>query len=406
MKISVKIVFAAVLVITLGIVGYSYIPGDENPEPEEITNQKEVNYEKLDEVVFDVIVQPIQVGTLVKRVKANGTVKAFDEIEIEANTSGFIRKINVFDGKQVKAGELLIKLDDTEKKIDLANAEDDILKSQIDYKFLKGDVEIDSSKLAEAQSLSEELEQLENKHKLKQINHKKYKTLKDSLHIKLIYTGTQREKVILNKSGLNAAVNRKKKAELQLSYTEIRAPFAGLVGNCDLSLGEKINQGKPVLKLFAVNKLKIEVGVLENEILMIKKGASARVILNAIPGKTFNGKVIYVSPYIDEETKTCKVTVQVKNKDLMIKPGMFAKVELQADVFDNRILIPKKALLVRDKRPLVFTVEGDLAKWKYVKLGKENDEFYEVKSGVKKDENLVVQGHYNLAHDAKVRIIK
>ncbi|MFA8343217.1 MAG: efflux RND transporter periplasmic adaptor subunit [Rhodothermaceae bacterium] len=406
MKVSVKIVFAVVLVITLGIVGYSYIPVDEKPETEEITDQKEVDYEKLEEVVFDVIVEPVKMGTLVKRVKANGTVKAFDEIEIEANTSGFIKKINVFDGKQVKAGELLVKLDDTEKKIDLANAEDDILKSQIDYKFLKGDVQIDSSKMVEADRLKEELAELENQYKSKQISGKKYKTAKDSLQIKLIYTGTQREKVILNKSGLNAAVNKKKKAELQLSYTEIRAPFAGLIGNCDLSIGEKINQGKPVLKLFAVNKLKIEVGVLENEILMVKKGAPARVTLNAIPGKMFEGKVIYVSPYIDEETKTCKVTVEVENKDLIIKPGMFAKVELQAAVLENRILIPKKALLIRDKRPLVFTVEEELAKWKYVKLGEENDEFYEVKSGINKDEKLVIQGHYNLAHDAKVKVIK
>lgn len=406
MKISVKLVFAMVLIIIVFIVGYSYMPGDEKQEANNQANNQNVDYEKLSEVVFDVMTEPIKTGSLLKRVKANGVVKAFDEIEIEANTSGFIKKINVYDGKHVKKDELLVKLDDAEKRIDLSTAEDEILKSQIDYKFLKGDVRIDSSMLMQAGKITKELNQLEEKYKAKKINSESYKTLKDSLQIQLIYTGTQREKVIQNKSGLNAAVNRKKKAELQLSYTEIKAPFDGLIGDCDLSVGEKVNQGKSILKLFAVKKLKIEVGVLENEILMIKRGVPARINLNAIKGKVFEGKVIYVSPFIDEETKTCKVTIEVENTDLLMKPGMFAKVELQVAELKNRVLIPKKSLLIRDKRPLVFTVEDNFAKWKYVSLGDENDEFYEIKSGVEEGENLVVQGHYNLAHDAKVNIVK
>lgn len=407
MKVSIKLIFAIVLVISAGIVGYSYIPTNEIPEGgEKVADEKNVDYEKLNEVVFEVITEPIQSGTLVKRVKANGIVKAYDEIEIEASTSGFVKKINVCDGKKVKKNDLLVKLDDTEKKIDLADAEDAILKSQIEYKFLKGDVEIDSTQLVKAEKIQARMNQLDLNFKNKNIGYDKYKTQRDSLEVLLIYTGTQREKVIMNKSGLNAAINSKKKAELQLSYTEIRAPFDGVVGGFDLSIGEKVNQGK-IFKLFAVQKLKIEVGVLENEILLIKEGVPARVTLNALPDKMFEGEVIYVSPFIDEETKTCKVTVEVDNPELLIKPGMFAKVELQAETLENRILIPKNALLIRDKRPLVFTVEDSLAKWKYVDLGEENDEYYEILNNkVTEGEELVVQGHYNLAHDAKVKVIK
>jgi len=152
--------------------------------------------------------------------------------------------------------------------------------------------------------------------------------------------------------------------------------------------------------------LKIDIGVLENDISKIRIGGSAKVEVPSIEGEYFNGRIVNISPYIDKETKTCKVTVQLQNPSNKLKPGMFARVLLETENLNNRVLIPKEALLVRDKRNLVFVVENGLAKWKYVQIGKQNDQLIEIEEGVLPDEEVIVEGHYTLAHDAKVRVIK
>lgn len=117
-----------------------------------------------------------------------------------------------------------------------------------------------------------------------------------------------------------------------------------------------------MFKLLDLSKILIDVGVLESEIPNIEKDNYAEIKFNALPGEEFDGKVKYISPYIDPESKTCRVTVSMDNPNTKIKPGMFARVEIENAVLENRLLVPKDALLVRDKRDLVFTVADSLAK--------------------------------------------
>ncbi|PIP77427.1 MAG: hypothetical protein COW85_08810, partial [Ignavibacteria bacterium CG22_combo_CG10-13_8_21_14_all_37_15] len=216
----------------------------------------------------------------------------------------------------------------------------------------------------------------------------------------------KREEIIQNKSGLTTAINAYKRAKLNYEYSKISAPFNGTVGDFDLVKGQRINAGQKLCKLFNSSSLRIDVGVLENDITKIKVGNVAKIEIPSITGETFSGRVVNVSPYIDKETKTCKVTIQIQNGSNKLKPGMFVKVFIESNNLQSRILIPKEALLVRDKRPLVFVVEGDLAKWKYIQIGEQNDEFIEVTEGLEPRENVIVEGQYTLAHDAKVRVIK
>jgi len=152
--------------------------------------------------------------------------------------------------------------------------------------------------------------------------------------------------------------------------------------------------------------LKIDVGVLENEISLIAIGNTAEIKLNAIPNETFYGKIIFINPAIDTDTKTCRVTVEINNIGSKIKPGMFANVNLHSQKLTNRILVPKAALLVRDKRDLVFVQEGNLAKWHYVEIGEQNDKYIEIKEGVEPGDKVIVEGHFTLAHDAKIKVLE
>ncbi len=412
MKVSIRNVAISLIVIATFIVGYFFM-FDKNDE--EIPKEKETNidYGKLDEVVFKVKTEKIRKGDLVITITSNGIIKANNEINVCANITGDIESIYVTDGMFVKKNQLLMKLDDKAALIDLQSAESVVKKALAEL-----NVELNTA----SQSLDNLLNEDKSKFDLDIIYRKKLELkqkfsegkissseLNDKLtaiDIEAAKLFSNRIEVIKNRTGLTTAYLNYEKARLNYEYTKIRAPFNGFVGNINLSESGRVTAGTELMKLIDNSKLKIEVGVLENEIALIKPGNSVEIFINALANKKFAGIVKSVSPFIDNETKTCRVIVEMQNTDSRIKPGMYATVKLQSEVMKNRLLIPRSALLMRDERSLVFTAEDSLAKWKYVKIGRQNDEYYEVLRGVKEGEEVITEGNYNLAHDAKIKVLK
>ncbi|MFA3782622.1 efflux RND transporter periplasmic adaptor subunit [Melioribacteraceae bacterium 4301-Me] len=368
------------------------------------TDDVNVNYNKLDEVVFDVKTEKVRKGNLSLYINTSGLIRAAEELEITSNINGVINTINVYEGKSVKKGDLLIGFDDREYEIALNETKVKVTDAKVEFGFLTKDYPVDSTVNPKAKEIEDQIAKLENDYKLGKIDEKKYNEKKDELDMKLIFTGAKREEVILNKSGLTSAINAYKRAKLNYEYTKVLAPFNGVVGDFNLVVGQRIAVGQKLLKLFDVSSLRVEVGVLESDVTKISVGKKARITIPSSE-KEFLGNVVNVSPYIDPNTKTCKVVVKIDNPENILKPGMFANVLIETNTLKDRILIPKKALLVRDKRNLVFTVENNLAKWKYVEIGEQNDNFIEIKEGLKENEDVIVEGQYTLAHDAKVRVI-
>lgn len=403
MKIKLWMIIAVLLVVSLLIV-FTLLPDSSN---EEITDESaSVNYDRLDEVVFDVRTETVKKGDLLLYINANGIIRAFEELELTSNINGVINTLNIYEGKQVKKGDLLVGLDDREYEIALNDAIARVTDAKVEYGFLVREFSNDTTVNPKALEYLDQLSKLEKDFAEGKIDELKYNNLKNELDMKLIFTGAKREEVIQSKSGLTGAINAYKRAKLNYEYTKIIAPFNSTVGDFDLVMGQRIGAGQKLCRLFNISTLKIDIGVLENDVTKISIGSSVKVEIPSLPGEIFKGRVINISPYVDKETKTSKVTVQLQNISNKLKPGMFASVLLETNNLQNRILIPKEALLVRDKRTLVFVVENDLAKWKYVQIGAQNDQFIEIKEGVVPSEEVIVEGHYTLAHDAKVKVIK
>lgn len=404
MKIKTKYAWISLSILLIVIIAWVLIPGENSTLDQAETAQ--VDYGKLSEIVFDVKIAPVKRGDLIISTNANGLVRAVREIDVHSNISGYITKLNAYEGKKVNAGDLLVLLDDREYQIALREADDMLIEAKVEYGFLMKDAPLDTTSLDEAAELENEIKALEEKYKSNSITEEEYMEIKDSLELKLIFTGAKREELILNKSGFNNARNAKERARLNIEYTKIKAPFKGIVGDFDLTVGQRINSSEPLFKLFDISSLLIDVGVLESEVPKIKVGNMVTIKLNAIEGKLYEGKVDFISPYVNPKSKTCKVTIKIINPDKWIKPGMFAEVYIQTDILTDRILVPKEALLVRDQRDLVFTVEDSLAKWKYVEVGEQNGKFAEITNGINENDSVIVAGHYTLAHDAVVNVIK
>ncbi|KAF0149127.1 MAG: Membrane-fusion protein [Ignavibacteria bacterium] len=331
---KIKTWFAAVIVIALlVVVGLFLFSGGAETATED---QSDINYDKLDEVVFDVVTKPVIIGNLLLYINANGIVRASEELEITSNVSGIISNLNIYEGKTVNKGELLISLDDREYELALTDAKAKVTDARIEYGFLMKENSTEKLDNTQALEIQKQIDRLEEDYKTNKIDDKRYSEQRDELDMKLLFSGAKREEVVLNKSGLTTAINAYKRAKLNYEYTRITAPFKGVVGDFDLVNGQRINSGQKLCKLFNNSTLRIDVGVLESDVTKISVGSSAQIEIPSLAGQNFIGKVVNVSPYIDKETKTCKVTVQILNASSKLKPGMFVKVNIETTNLQNR----------------------------------------------------------------------
>jgi RND family efflux transporter MFP subunit len=406
MKISVRNAGIAIAVVLLIVLVYAIIP---KAKEQDKVEEKNVNNDNLDKIEFKVTTSKVFKGDLIKWVNANGIVKASKELEIMANVGGYIKTLNAFEGKKAVKDELLIAIDDTQYQLAYENAAARINSSLVDYNMTLRDSTYIVVKDVEAKKaeLSNQIAELKKQYAAGKITKEAYEIKSEDLDVAMLMSGAKRKEIAADKSNLTSARNAKREAELNLSYTKIKAPFPGVIGDIDLIAGKRINAGEKLFKIFETTTLKVEVRVLENDVASINVGGFAEVTINSLPNEKFTGKVVNISPNIDTDTKTCKVIIEMQNKNDKIKPGMFATVNIQAATYKNRLLAPIDALVVRDNRSLVFVVVDGLAKWEYFDLGEKNDRYVEIAGGnIKAGDEVVIKGHTNLAHDAKVKVIE
>lgn len=372
------------------------------------TGNSSVQTNSNGDVVFPVTAAIVRKGNLVAWVNTSGYAYALQDYEIKPNVSGQVVQLEAHNGKKVNKGDLLFKLDDAESKLEVERYKNALLKAQIEYDLQKSTPfagNIDETKykhkLDSLKIVLDSSNKLFDEHK---ISHDDLNRIKRDYETLLTLTKANREDVIATMSGLSNAIADYDKAKLNLSYTKLSAPINGLVADCNISKGSYVNSGSLCMRVIDMSNIKMQCEVTESDIVNIHTGDPVEAEFIALPGKKFQGKVIEVNPYIDLEKRTAKVTVLLSNPELLIKPGMFASVKIGTSIFSNVILIPHSALLVRENRTLVFTVEGGLAQWKYVTTGKNNDQYYIVKDGLNAGDTLIVGGNYNLAHQSKVSI--
>lgn len=155
--------------------------------------------------------------------------------------------------------------------------------------------------------------------------------------------------------------------------------------------------------------MKVEVDVLESDVVHVRKGRTARVHVPALgtendPNATLEGRVWGVNPQVSPESGTGQVAVSIPNPSGRLVSGLYATVWLETERLRNRLVVPEKAVLVRQGRDLVFVIEDGRAQWTYVDLGARSGGHVEITDGVAAGDTIAVDGHFALAHDAPVTI--
>lgn len=402
--VSLVIIAAAVI---FGAIKLFFPPKD--------TGQADVIAETKDEAAsgrvssLPVRVIPAERGRLPLRLRISAVADVWEKATMKAEVSGTVEKLPIRIGTLVRAGQLLVKLDDREPRLEVESAQTAKLKALSEF-LVNEDVPVDIPDMSEEDKVA--LEKL-RKNYLKaaadfesgRISDDAFQKISDEYDSRMVFSGALREDIRKAKDGLSEAMIQLKQARLNLKRTSIRAPFSGIVASIQVSPGEKVSVGHELVKVVNLDSLYLKGYALESEIRHLKKGTNVRITLDSFPDRKFQGEIESISPEVDVEKKTLTVYVKVDNRDHNILPGMHAEMDIEYKVFDDVVKVPRKAVLVR-QRPLVFVVEDNTAIWKYVELGNHNDEEVHIKSGLNEGELVVVEGQMTLAHQSRVKIVK
>jgi RND family efflux transporter MFP subunit len=212
------------------------------------------------------------------------------------------------------------------------------------------------------------------------------------------------------RSGLASARADVARQELFLERAVLNAPFASVVTELDLNPGERVQAGETAFRLVDQVNIEADVGVLESDLGMIDQGRRALLMIPAL-GATIPVTVDVISPDINVESRTCSVLLRLKSTDGRVKPGMFVRAAIAGEVFEDRLLVPREAILTRDGRPVLFKIEDGRAYWVYVTLGERNEHLVEIKrvdqgGPLEPGTLVVVDNHLTLTHEAKIKVKK
>lgn len=308
---------------------------------------------------------PVEVAKVVKgnitvNYSGSATLEAEAEAVVVAKVSEVVKEIFVEEGDMVKAGKALAKLEDEQFQLEFSKAES-LLKK-----------------------LSNEYQRNEALFKTKIIS-------KDTFdQVKYDYF-TQKSNVGL--------------ARLNHEYTTIRAPITGVVSERMIKKGNMVQKNQATFRITGFTPLQALLHVPEKEMSKLRKGFPARLVADALPGEEFEGKIDRISPVVDAGTGTFKVTVEVNDKTLRLKPGMFARVHIVYDTHADTMLVPRNTILEEDTETWVFRVGKETAARTKVKTGYKNKTHVEILSGLEPGDTVVTTGLSTLKDGTKVNVL-
>lgn len=287
-------------------------------------------------------------------------LEAPGEAQVVAKTSGVMVQLLAEEGDQVRAGQVLARIDGDKVRLEVQRQLAAVRKLENNYRRSQ---ELAAQKLVSAEA-SDQI-----------------------------------------KYDLESARASYELAKLELSYTNIIAPISGVIAQRMVKPGNLIALNAPVFRI--VNNAHLE-GVLnapEREMGRLKAGLPLRMVVDAVPGKVFEGKVDRVSPVMDSNSGTFRVVCAFENAP-ELRPGMFGRIEVVYDQRQDALTVPRVALLEDEGEPAVYLVKGSKAQRRPVEIGYSNGEFAEIRSGLKEGDQVVTAGKVAIRDGTDVQVIE
>jgi len=290
---------------------------------------------------------------------AVGSLRSDESVVLRPEVAGRIQSIEFKEGQPVKRGDVLLRLDDSVPRAELAQARANLTLAQSHYRRA---VELQGKGFVSQQARDEAAS-----------------TLK-----------VQEAAVTL--------------AQARLDKMTITAPFGGIVGLRSVSVGDYVNQGQDLAPLEAIDPLKVDFRVPEMYLSKVGVGQQLTLRLDALPGQERQGAVYAVSPLVDAGGRSILLRATVANKDAVLRPGMFARVQLLFSQ-DTALVAPEAALSPSGETQYVYRVKNGVAERREVTIGERREGRVEILTGVAAGDHLVVSGLQRVTDGAPVTVL-
>ncbi len=313
----------------------------------------------------EVVAIPVEIGRptrgdIVAVYSGTAPIEAFAEADVIAKVAGEVREILVEEGDDVEQGQVLARLDGDRLRLELDQSQANLRKLQRDF---------------------------ERNVDLKEKG--------------LISTGDF-DKIRYDLEALEASYNL---AKLELDYTQIRAPINGVISDRFVRLGNTVSNNEAVFRVTSFDPLVAYLHVPEREYRNIAKDQVVSIDIDALRGQRVIASVTRVSPIVDPQTGTFKITIEISDEERRIKPGMFGRISIVYDQHLNVLQVPRSAILEESGETSVFVIEDGKAMRRDVRTGYAYSGMIEITEGLADDDKVVTVGQGGLKNDAVVTII-
>lgn len=194
-------------------------------------------------------------------------------------------------------------------------------------------------------------------------------------------------------------------AEAKLAKTQIVAPFSGIIGLRSVSVGDYVKEGADLVNLEAIDPLKVDFRVPETYLRQVQPGQSMQITLDALPGKTYAGKIMALNPLVDAAGRSIVIRAQVANQDTTLRPGMFARVRLITSDDAKALVVPEQALVPQGTEQYVFKIVEGKSQRVQVEVGQRRDALVEIRKGLAAGDLVVTAGQLKLRDGVPVQVV-
>ena len=286
------------------------------------------------------------------------SLEAERHVDVVSRTQGLVKTILVEEGDRVEEGQPLAQLDTDALELTLQEREVNMNSLESNYNR--------SQELLEQELLSsQEFEQ--------------------------------------TKFQYEAARTQYESAQLQLAYATVRSPFAGIITERLIEVGNLVNANDVVFRTADLDPLLARIYVPEKDIGQVRAGQSVRINVEG-SDQTHTGRVARISPIVDPQSGTVKVTVEIRDRRGTLRPGMFTTVNLVIAINENVLQIEKKALVAEAEGSYAFLFQDGTAEKRLIELGIAEGDYVEVLSGLSDGDSIITVGQEGLRNGAPVRI--
>lgn len=305
----------------------------------------------------------------------SGTIQSANSADLSTRMMGFVNKVLVNVGDKVTKGQLLVSINNTDLQAKSAQVNASITEANADFNNAQKDYNRFKSLFADNSASQKELDDMTARYEMA-------------------------------KARLEAAKQMKNEVNAQYAYTNITAPFSGVVTSKNVEQGDMANPGVPLISMESPGSFEVMAMVPETEISQIKNGTEVDVIVKSI-NERINGKVTEVSTSSKNTGGQYLVKVALDKTDANILSGMFTTVQfpIEKKVSTEMVLIPMEAIVNKGQLSGVYTVsQTNTALLRWLRLGRTFGNQVEVLSGLAADEAYIVSAKGKLYNGAKITI--